>query len=60
MGSSREELKHTERLNEMGRNYVLKQINIPIEKLDEIDKNKEDYIFSLEELKEYNIATEII
>lgn len=56
----REELKHTERLNEMGRNYVLKQTNIPIEKLDEIDKNKEDYIFSLEELKEYNIATEII
>lgn len=55
-----DELTEAKRLNEIILDMTCEQSNIPRELLEEVNKGKKDYIFSIEEVKKYNIANKII
>lgn len=53
-------LLSAKRLNTMSRNYIKKQTLMTDDDLDMIDYGCKDYIFTLDEIKKYHLATEII
>ena len=56
----KESIYETDRLNEMAKEYVLEKTNITKEKLDEVDKCKEDWYINSEEALKLGIATQIL
>lgn len=56
----KESIYETDRLNEMAKKYVLEKTNITKEKLDEVDKCKEDWYINSEEALKLGIATKIL
>ena len=56
----KEDLFETERLNDMAKEYVLEITNITKERLDEVDKCKQDWFINSEEALKFNIATKIL
>lgn len=55
-----DELSEVKRLNEIILDTICDNTNIPREMLENINKEKKDYIFNIEEVKKYNIANKII
>ena len=56
----KESLFETQRLNEMAKKYTIEKTNITKERLDEVDKCKEDWYINSEESLELGIATKIL
>ena len=55
-----DELSEVKRLNEIILDTICGNTDIPREMLENINKEKKDYIFNIEEVKKYNIANKII